>query len=96
MKTQNLLNHLRDEYYEWDKQVTVLFRKAERIKNRIDRNFQRYHMPNSAIYIRLNREYQDVILQINCLTAAYQFRINAYVKLINKYDHEKYSRTIME
>lgn len=30
-----------------------------------------------------------VPLQINCLTKAYQFRINAYVKLINKYDHEK-------
>lgn len=48
------LNHLRDEYYEWDRQATVSFRKAERIKNRIDRNFQRYHMPNSAIYIRLS------------------------------------------
>lgn len=96
MKTQNLLNHLRDEYYEWDEQVTILFRKAEKIKKRIDRNFQRYHMPNSAIYVHLTREYQDVILQIDCLTAAYQFRINAYVKLINKYDNEKSSRTIME
>lgn len=89
MNIQKLLDKLKDTYGEWDSQVTVLTKEAELLKKRIDYEYKVFHSPTSSNFIHLHRKYDEVMLQIACLTSAYNYRIKAYVKLINSANYEK-------